>query len=397
MKLLVILEMHFIRHNGQVYTEVTADTNFWNRYLEIFEEVLVCARMYDATPDFNPNNYLLSSRDRVEFIGLPDFYGSAGLVKNSLKTRKIVSKAVKMADRIIFRAPSPISLVAYPVIKKSRKPFAAELMMNPRTAYSKKALNNKLQPFIQFAITKQTEDICWNANGVSYVTEKVLQDLYPSRSIVLGETQEFFNASYSTITLKENDFATNKSLNTNPITLVHSGKMEDYRKGQIIFLKIIKNLVNLGINVKGVLIGDGSKRIEFENLAKDLNIHTNIKFTGWLSGYSKVQEELSMGDIFVFPTIGEGLPRSVIEAMANGLVCVSSPVDGVTELIQNELLADFDDIDKFVEIITNLIDNKEQMEEISSQNIKLSKKYHIDNLSKNRAEFYRKLKEVPNN
>lgn len=405
MRLLVLLEFHFIRcKNGNVYTEVTADYNFWSRYLDVFENITVCARMYDADENFDPSKYLLASREKVDFIGLPDFKGVGGILKNYSKIRKIIKRTVKKNDCIIFRAPSPISLIAYPIIKRSKKPFAVELMMNPYTAYSKEALNHYAQPIIQHFITKQTKDICLTANGVSYVTERVLQNLYPCKAILQNEQDNrYFTASYSTITLHEEDFYYKdwgQKTNEDPIVLIHSGKMEDYRKGQTTFIRMLEKIVNHGYNVKAIMIGDGSKSKEFKDLAVKLNVIDRIEFTGWLAGFDLVKEQLRRADIFVFPTIGEGLPRSVIEAMANGLVCVSSPVDGVIELLESDVLAKYDDVDGFVKIVEELIENKERMMVISEENTNKARKYNEKNIAARRYEFYMKLKALvtkPNN
>lgn len=312
MRILVLLEMHFIKYKGKIYTEVTADYNFWSRYLDVFEFVTVCARMYEADKDFDSSKYLLASREHVDFVELPEFRGIGGLIKNYIKIKKIINKAIKNCDCAIFRVPSPISIVAYNEIKKSRKPFSIELMMNPYTAHSKEALNHPLQPIIQYMITKQTKNICMTANGVSYVTDYALQKMYPCKAMINDEdNKKYFTASYSTITLRDKDYNhknwDNKEVDR-PIVLVHSGKMENYRKGQIIFLNVLKRLKDDRKNVRGILIGDGSKRHEFENLSIELGIRDLVEFKGWLSGFDAVKNELKKGDIFVFPTIGEGLP-----------------------------------------------------------------------------------------
>ena len=49
MKLLVILEQHFFVDGTRVYVDVQCDREFWTRYLAVFEEVVVCARIIKGT------------------------------------------------------------------------------------------------------------------------------------------------------------------------------------------------------------------------------------------------------------------------------------------------------------------------------------------------------------
>ena len=49
--LLVVLEQHFVRSGADVYTDVQCDEAFWDRYLEVFDHLIVCGRMREATPE----------------------------------------------------------------------------------------------------------------------------------------------------------------------------------------------------------------------------------------------------------------------------------------------------------------------------------------------------------
>lgn len=80
--LLVIQEQHFVRNGSEVYTDVQSDSSFWERYLAVFDRLVVCARMRDAAPNDDLGGMLRSTHPRVEFVGLPDFQGATGPVKN---------------------------------------------------------------------------------------------------------------------------------------------------------------------------------------------------------------------------------------------------------------------------------------------------------------------------
>ena len=154
--LLVIQEQHLVRDGSEVYTDVQSDSSFWERYLAVFDELVVCARIRDAASDDDLGGMLRSTHPRVEFVGLPDFQGAAGPVKNFSAIRRVLRGCLDFVDAVIFRMPSPISMVAYPVVRRSGVPWAAEMMMNPRTAYGRESMSHPLQPVICGFITAPT-------------------------------------------------------------------------------------------------------------------------------------------------------------------------------------------------------------------------------------------------
>ena len=393
MKLLVIQEQHFTRlPNGEVWVDKQSDEKFWQRYLNVFDEVIVCARMKES--DQVGIKALKSSRPGVSFVGMPDFRGTSGIVKNYFKIKKALRQALKEADCVIFRAPSPISMVSYSIVRKSGKPFAVELMNNPMTHFSSQSMKNIYQPLIQKLITKQTKQMCLKANGVAYVTEHVLQELYPSFARLHGADNTHFESSYSTINLSKEAFIKKdwQEQLPSPAVLVHSGEMMDYRKGQNVFIETLYELKKKGYAVQGVLIGDGDKRPEFEELSQKLNMTDQIKFVGWQSGFQNVQKQLLNGHIFVFPSTGEGLPRSLIEAMASGMLCFGSKIDGIVELLNDDLLVDEFNSEAFVRKIEPYLNNWEKADHVRAELFESSKKYVNTELEKKRTEFYKRLK-----
>ena len=77
--------------------------------------------------------------------------------------------------------------------------------------------------------------------------------------------------------------------------------------------------------------------------------------------------------------------------MAQGLPCISSPVDGIPELLDNEFLINYNDYVAYANKIIELINNWERMIKISSENYEKSKKYEKEILENKRKEFYKKI------
>jgi len=396
MKLLVIQEQHFVRMpNGEVWVDEQSDAKFWERYLNVFEDVAVCAR-FRHSDEYNTDKLMRSDREHVSFFELPNFRGVVGLVKNLTSVVSCMWKAMKSCDRIIFRAPSPISMIAYPIALLSGKPFAAEIMNNPFTHFSPEAMHHFYQPLLRWFIVKQTKSLCKRANGVSYVTDHVLQDLYPSTARIKGESKKYFEGSYSTIRMDESRYSFEEWSDERPypIVFIHTGKMQDNRKGQDIFIQTLSLLKAKGYHVRGILVGDGEMRPVFEELGKKLQIDSDLEFVGWKAGFEAVRAELKCAQIAVFPSLGEGLPRSVIEAMAQGLLCFGSKVDGICELLEGQCLVENFTAECFADHIEYFLKNWDLVRPMREKQYRASLKYEASVLEKRRNEFYRKLYEA---
>ena len=175
--------------------------------------------------------------------------------------------------------------------------------------------------------------------------------------------------------------------------IVHTANnVNNYVKGHDVLIKAVKKLRDDNYDVNVLFIGDGQKKGEFLALADELGIKKYIMFTGILPSAEEVRKVLISADLFVFPTKAEGLPRSVIEAMAVGLPCISTPVNGIPELLEKEFLVEPLDVDGFVKKVKEFIDNPDLMEKCSDRNIIKAKEYEVSVLQSRRNKFYNKLR-----
>lgn len=89
---------------------------------------------------------------------------------------------------------------------------------------------------------------------------------------------------------------------------------------------LIKLMPELNDNVKLLILGDGEDFHLLQGLIRDLNLSNRVFLLG---KHTDVERYLSAMDIFMMPSLNEGLPFSLVEAQANGLKCLVST--GVTE------------------------------------------------------------------
>jgi glycosyltransferase involved in cell wall biosynthesis len=106
-------------------------------------------------------------------------------------------------------------------------------------------------------------------------------------------------------------------------------------KGQHILLDAVAGLVERERkNIELHIAGDGPDRKGLEEHASKLGIQDKVVFEGFVN-QDQLRELYQKSDVFVLPSFAEGLPVVLMEAMALGVPCVSTWVNGVPELIRD--------------------------------------------------------------
>ena len=103
-----------------------------------------------------------------------------------------------------------------------------------------------------------------------------------------------------------------------------------WQKGFEFLIKAIPDIVEVAPDTRFLLIGDGPLRPNLENLARKLNVHGRIVFTGFRSN---IPELLSTMDVLAVPSVQEGFPMITLEAMAMAKPVVATQIQGITEQI----------------------------------------------------------------
>ncbi len=104
-------------------------------------------------------------------------------------------------------------------------------------------------------------------------------------------------------------------------------------KGHAYLIKAMREVINEIPQAQLLIVGDGKIKQELVNLTKALGIGKNVIFVPSVDDTIGV---LSVMDIFVMPSLKEGLGLSLMEAMAYGLAVIGSDVGGIKTLIQNK-------------------------------------------------------------
>lgn len=127
-------------------------------------------------------------------------------------------------------------------------------------------------------------------------------------------------------------------------------------------------------NVNLIIAGDGSELKNVKQYVKINNLK-DVSFLGFVKNKEKTQS-FSISDIYIFPSYSEGMPASVIEAMAFGLPIITRPVGGLKDFFENGkmgYITESKDPKVFAELIEKLITDKEKMKKIGKYNHEYAK------------------------
>lgn len=116
---------------------------------------------------------------------------------------------------------------------------------------------------------------------------------------------------------------------TAPIKFCFAGRLAKI-KGLDTFIAALGRLRRETPDFKVLIIGDGDLKSELVKQAEQLGISGQVLFTG---DTERVSDYYKQSDIFVLPSLSEGMPLALLEAMACGLCCIGSDTGGIQELM----------------------------------------------------------------
>jgi glycosyltransferase involved in cell wall biosynthesis len=284
-------------------------------------------------------------------IPIPDFNSLFKYFSNFKGIRGIVKGAVSDADILVARLPSTVGRIAIDYAKKNNKPYLVEVVGCPWDALWNHSLIGKLLAPIAWV---QMRRYVAEAPFVIYVTKSFLQQRYPSKHIHEGISDVIITeTNHEVLENRLKRIRENSGKKTLVIGTVAA--LDVTYKGQDIVISAVKLLKEAGWSVKYKLVGKGSGK-RLKNLAKELDVSNNVEFIGQIPHHA-VFPFLDSIDLYIQPSLQEGLPRAMIEAMSRACPCIGANTGGIPELIAPEMVFHARKAGNLISIIKNMNEN----------------------------------------
>lgn len=319
---------------------------------------------------------------KVNIVSIPNLATLKGILFDSHKAKKIISDEVRKSDIVIARLPGFSGGYAIKYAKKYNKKYFVEMVGCPLDALSNHSFKGKLIAPVMYIYTRK---LLKKSKYVMYVTNKYLQNKYPTTGYQIGCSDVDISIENEAIDNRLNKINTNNNI----ITLGTLGTLNMKYKGFDTVIKAISK-INRRNGTKYVykIMGNGDKTwlnkvIEQNKVADFVQIFNSVPHK---DVFNWLDTEI---DIYIQPSRTEGMPRALIEAMSRACLCIGSNAGGIPELIDSKYIFKKNNIDDLIKILENI-----KVEDLKNQakiNFGKSKDFSIEILNEKRKQFYKKV------
>lgn len=379
MKLGFVFDVRFVKYNGNFYATSLSVETLTERYLSVFDEMVVVGRYKEVTE--SPQGKLVQcNNERIEFKCVRDEHPLKRVLHFG-RENKSLREALCDCDAVVCRGWRGTG-----TSRKLGKPYMVEVVNCAWDSYWNHSLLGKIVAPAMFLIRRITTK---NAPYVQYVTNEFLQRRYPTKGKSVGVSDVALVAAPDKDILKNRLEKISSKSPDGKIVIGTAAAVNVKFKGQRFVIKALAKLKRQGLTNFEYQIAGGGSNHKLKALAEKLGVSDQVVFKGSII-HSEIFAWLDSLDVYVQPSLQEGLPRAMIEAMSRGLPCYGTKTGGIPELIgapyvckSNHRIAD-----KLASFLKNHTAEKALL--MAQENYAESQKYQIEGL---KLRFYQFLKE----
>ncbi|WP_375089628.1 glycosyltransferase family 4 protein [Peribacillus sp. RS7] len=176
---------------------------------------------------------------------------------------------------------------------------------------------------------------------------------------------------------------------SNEVNILFMGRLGK-RKGVYDLLQAIEEIIISYPFVKLYLCGDGEIN-KVKEIIEKKNLSNNVFIPGWINNEEKIKY-IQKSDIYILPSYNEGLPISILEAMAGSLPIISTKIGGIPEAVsqgENGYLFTPGNIKDMKMYLIKLIEDKPLRERLGKESLEICRNnFDIQIINKNIIKIY---------
>lgn len=387
MRVCIVLEHRFVHTpDGATYDNGQATYVHFQRYLGAFEEVQVVARSQPLARPRPGDRRVDGPGVRVAHV--PYYEGPGGLLRRLGAVLGTLARVLEPEDAVIVRLGGVLGHLAAGLRAVQGRAYAAEVVNDPFLGFAPgPGRQGRLRPLFRALMTALTWGQVRRAAAVQYVTRETLQRRYPP-----GAGVPAFGVS--DVHLPPEAFAPAPRTFGGPaLHAVLVGALEQPHKGVDVALRALAAVREAGLDARLSVIGEGGLLPDLRAQARALGVSDACTFAGQRSTPAEVRLDLAAADLYLMPSRTEGLPRALLEGMAQALPALGSDVGGIPELLSPDALVPPGDARALARLWHARASDPTWLTAQSGRNLAHARRYGDDVLGSERERFLRVVRE----
>lgn len=381
MKLLYISRHTFIRTaDGEIYSTGMMGSSYFERYLPYFDTVTVTGYICMETPANAAKKVgsPIRSSDRIRYRLAPGDGKAYRLLVTSGALKELTEEEIRTADAVACKSASGPDF-ALACARKYHKPFLVEVVGCAWDSLWNHSMKGRLLAAPSYLSLRA---VVRDAPFVLYVTNEFLQRRYPSRGISAGISDvELQPADQAVLERRMEKIKSRKGR----ILLGTAGALHVTYKGQQYVIQALAALKARGREDFEYHLAGGGSTERLSELAHKLEVADQVVFEGALP-HDQMFAWLDTLDVYLQPSLVEGMPRALIEAMSRGLPALGSDLGGIPELLSGDDVFPGGRSDRLADMLDRM--SKTDMARMAERNFEHAKRFQKEELDRQRKEFY---------
>lgn len=197
-------------------------------------------------------------------------------------------------------------------------------------------------------------------------------------------------SAYSKLDINESEVENIKNRFKDKFLIGNIGELDNVHKGQYYLLEAMKKISKKYPNIHLILLGKGQDEQKYKEQMKG---YDNVTFEGFVDN---VGDYISCLDMFVFPSLNEGLGSILLDVMQAKVPIIASDVGGIPDIINNNkngVLVETKNSEAIFEAIERLYLNKNLGNEFSEEAFKTIDNFSFENMCNRYIEIYEEINE----
>lgn len=321
---LVTSDYHF-KDEGEIRT-TSAFMRFVPELSPIARSIEVCAPVhasgtehgFSITSEWVGYRPLPPSRTLEEFL--------RRFPRDGLAITRELYAAIREADLIWINGPHPLLPLAALIARALRKPYLlwlrGDILMTVRAKYAEGSRRDRL-----------AARTAWYLDRLIDLSARGAAVFYTGSSLArYGKHAAYAQPANTSLVSRSQLAARSRTTVHDPLRLLWVGQLRPV-KGLLHLLQALRCLCDEGQRMDLRLVGDGEQRDALSAAVTEMGLDGMVRLAGYVAPGPALDAEYEEADVFVLPSLSEGIPKVLFEAMARAMPVVATKVGGVPDVV----------------------------------------------------------------